>query len=360
MNTSSHIMCLVNPEIMQKVGDACFLRQRFEKRGECMFTLNSILQTLFQFVKAMIVSVSKQVYRNAAVLSAGCLIVIVAVSSAGFAGGKRTLAYAKTYYGDDGLEPGQEALLAGESRKDGLYSPKVDAEAFADAALHSDPSAVSRQLSGQTGFEEYGQFAEGKTEQDESSFEFGRALIGDVLKQDTREKLESERTVRERVGQAQKEIRVQQVKDAAEKAAEEVKRKEEEARKAALRIPYSEEDYQVMLKIVQAEAGGCDNKGKILVANVIMNRVRSREFPDSITGVVYERSQFSPVSDGSINQVHVTQDTVQCVNRALEGEDYSQGALYFMNRKASYRNNVTWFDRSLTFLFSHGGHEFFK
>ncbi len=116
----------------------------------------------------------------------------------------------------------------------------------------------------------------------------------------------------------------------------------------------------MLLRIVQAEAGGCDSTGKILVANVIMNRVRSSQFPDNITDVVYERSQFSPVGDGSINRVTVSQDTIECVNRALDGEDHSQGALYFMNRSASYSGNVSWFDRKLTYLFHHDGHEFFK
>ena len=48
-------------------------------------------------------------------------------------------------------------------------------------------------------------------------------------------------------------------------------------------------DYQVLLNIVQAEAGGCNAIGKILVANVILNRVKSELFPDTITDVVYEK-----------------------------------------------------------------------
>ena len=98
----------------------------------------------------------------------------------------------------------------------------------------------------------------------------------------------------------------------------------------------------------------------ILVANVIINRVRSPRFPNTIRGVVYQANQFSPVSNGSINRVRVTQETIDCVDRALAGEDYSQGALFFMNRGRSRSGAVGWFDRSLTYLFSHDGHEFFK
>lgn len=123
---------------------------------------------------------------------------------------------------------------------------------------------------------------------------------------------------------------------------------------------YSKEDYQILLKIVEAEAGICDSRGKILVANVVLNRVNSDKFPDTIKEVVYQPSQFSPVSNGSINTCQVTAQTVECVNRALAGEDYSQGALYFMNRGASRSGAVRWFDGRLTFLFSHERHEFFK
>ena len=125
-------------------------------------------------------------------------------------------------------------------------------------------------------------------------------------------------------------------------------------------ISLSDRDYQVLLKIVQAEAGGCDQKGRILVANVILNRVESDEFPDSVTEVVYEKQQFSPVSDGSLNRCKVSQETVEAVEAALAGEDYSEGALYFMNRKTASGKNVRWFDNHLDFLFKHGSHEFFK
>ena len=135
---------------------------------------------------------------------------------------------------------------------------------------------------------------------------------------------------------------------------------EEDPQVAEAFADYTESDYNVLLRIVQAEAGGCDMKGKILVANVILNRVESDEFPDTITDVVYEKRQFSPVSNGSINRCKVEQETVEAVDRALAGEDYSEGALFFMNRRASSGNNVSWFDTHLDYLFQHGGHEFFK
>ena len=52
---------------------------------------------------------------------------------------------------------------------------------------------------------------------------------------------------------------------------------------------YSESDYNVLLRIVQAEAGNCDIEGRVMVANVILNRVEDDAFPNTITKVVYQK-----------------------------------------------------------------------
>ena len=123
-------------------------------------------------------------------------------------------------------------------------------------------------------------------------------------------------------------------------------------------------DLEVLLRIVEAEAGNEDAEGKLLVANVVLNRLNSEVFPDTVSGVVFQRekgvSQFSPVSNGSYYRVSVSDETVNAVERALMGEDISQGALYFVARKYADSSKVEWFDRNLTYLFTHGGHEFFK
>ena len=125
----------------------------------------------------------------------------------------------------------------------------------------------------------------------------------------------------------------------------------------------SDEDYANLLKIVEAEAGGEDLKGKILVANVIFNRIKSPDFPSNVTDVVWERSggstQFSPVADGRIYTVTVSKETKEAVNRAIDGEDYSHGALYFMEERYADEENVKWFKEELKFLFRHGVHDFY-
>ena len=126
----------------------------------------------------------------------------------------------------------------------------------------------------------------------------------------------------------------------------------------------TEEELEVLLRIVEAEAGCEDEEGKLLVANVILNRLNSPKFPDSITEIVFQRengvAQFSPVYDGSYACAEVSEDTVSAVGRALEGEDISDGALYFAARKYADDDRMRWFDEKLTLLFRYGGHEFFK
>ena len=126
----------------------------------------------------------------------------------------------------------------------------------------------------------------------------------------------------------------------------------------------TEKELEVLLRIVEAEAGCEDEEGKLLVANVILNRLNSPKFPDSITEIVFQRengvAQFSPVYDGSYACAEVSEETIKAVGRALKGEDISDGVMYFAARKYAEDDRMRWFDEKLTLLFRYGGHEFFK
>ena len=103
--------------------------------------------------------------------------------------------------------------------------------------------------------------------------------------------------------------------------------------------------------------------GKMLVANVVLNRVEDSHFPDSINDVIFQSdngvTQFSPISDGRFYKVTISQETIEAVNKVLQGEDNSRGALYFVARKVADQENMKWFDEELEWLFAYGGHEFF-
>ncbi|MGN1140519.1 MAG: cell wall hydrolase [Oliverpabstia sp.] len=126
----------------------------------------------------------------------------------------------------------------------------------------------------------------------------------------------------------------------------------------------SDKDYENLLAIVEAEAGGEDLEGRIMVANVILNRVANEQFPNDVTSVIWDRSggspQFSPTADGRIYTVTISDTTREAVNRAIDGEDLSQGALYFISKNHADSENVDWFDKHLTFLFQHGQHSFYE
>lgn len=130
------------------------------------------------------------------------------------------------------------------------------------------------------------------------------------------------------------------------------------------RLNLDEQEMEILCRIVQAEAGGEDVMGKMLVADVIINRVENPRFPDDVEGVVFQHVdgvyQFSPVGNGRINDVVVTEETREAVYAALLEEDISDGALYFISRKYADSDGLSWFENNLTSVTQHGGHEFFR
>lgn len=159
--------------------------------------------------------------------------------------------------------------------------------------------------------------------------------------------------------QAEK-LRKKRLREKKKKA--EAKRKKEI--KACCGVAAGVEGQKILERIVEAEAGGENFTGRLLVANVVLNRVKNKEFPNTIKGVVFahrgSKYQFSPISDGRYYSVKVSAGTKKAVRAALNGKDPSRGALYFMERASANPSNVSWFDRALTRLFKYGCHEFFK
>lgn len=124
-------------------------------------------------------------------------------------------------------------------------------------------------------------------------------------------------------------------------------------------IAITDEEYNNLVRIVEAEATGLDIKAKILVANVVINRVFSKDFPDNVTEVIFQENgaQFQPVMDGRYYSVELTDTSYEAVDRALVGEDYSEGALFFAATASA--GNGSWFAIHLKRLFEYNGHVFF-
>jgi N-acetylmuramoyl-L-alanine amidase len=110
----------------------------------------------------------------------------------------------------------------------------------------------------------------------------------------------------------------------------------------------------LMARLIQAEAGGEIYAGKVAVGVVVMNRVHSGYFPNTITAVINQKGQFSPVGDGSIHNTP-SADSKRAVTEALATKG-GKGSIYFYNSKTATNR---WLDSRPTTIVI-GNHTFKK
>lgn len=121
-------------------------------------------------------------------------------------------------------------------------------------------------------------------------------------------------------------------------------------------MDWDAEDAYMLAKIAMAEAESEDTEGKALVMLVVLNRVWSDEFPDTIAGVIFQDGQFSPISNGRYDEVKPDADCYRALQLIqIDGWDESRGATYFESKSES-----NWHSEHLTFLSQHGKHYFYK
>ena len=92
----------------------------------------------------------------------------------------------------------------------------------------------------------------------------------------------------------------------------------------------SSNNVNLLARIINGEARGETYTGQVAVGAVVLNRVRSSSFPNTISGVIYQPGAFTAVSDGQINKP-VVQSCYNAARDALNGWDPSGGALYYFN-----------------------------
>ncbi|HZG76322.1 MAG TPA: spore cortex-lytic enzyme [Paenibacillus sp.] len=93
---------------------------------------------------------------------------------------------------------------------------------------------------------------------------------------------------------------------------------------------FSREDLMILARTVHGEARGEPYEGQVAVAAVVLNRLTSPAFPDTISGVVFQPGAFTAVDDGQI-WLEPNESAYKAVNDALNGWDPSNGALYYFN-----------------------------
>ncbi len=97
-----------------------------------------------------------------------------------------------------------------------------------------------------------------------------------------------------------------------------------------LPVKYSEQDLQLMANAVYGEARGEAYEGQVAVAAVILNRLESPEFPDTISEIIFQPLAFTAVADGQI-WLEPNERAKQAVLDAINGWDPSENALYYFN-----------------------------
>ena len=133
---------------------------------------------------------------------------------------------------------------------------------------------------------------------------------------------------------------------------------EEEPETEIETVSLTQEEQKILLQVAMAEAEGESTTGKAMVMAVVLNRVRSDEFPDSNTveDVVLQKNQFAVTkSGGRYYTVVPNEDCYTALEMILSGWDESCGALYFESEK-----KAGWHSRNLEYLFTVGNHKFYK
>jgi N-acetylmuramoyl-L-alanine amidase len=112
-------------------------------------------------------------------------------------------------------------------------------------------------------------------------------------------------------------------------------------------------------RIISAEAKGEPFRGQIAVGNVVLNRVASRAYPDTIYGVIFDRQygvQFTPSANGMIYE-SPTPSAIRAAKACLEGYSLSESILYFFNPSVA---TSQWIANNCTYAFRIGGHVFYR
>ena len=122
---------------------------------------------------------------------------------------------------------------------------------------------------------------------------------------------------------------------------------------------YNENDLLWLARIIYAESNTEPFEGKIAVGNVVLNRVRSGEFPNGIYDVIFDKkygTQFTPVDNGTINNTP-NDECFKAAKICLEGYTLSDKILYFID--AAHASNM-WVANNREFVFAIGNHSFYR
>ena len=122
---------------------------------------------------------------------------------------------------------------------------------------------------------------------------------------------------------------------------------------------YSDNDLYWLSRIIHAEASGEPFEGKIAVGNVVLNRVKSKNYPNTVYGVIFDKkygTQFSPVSYGTIYNTP-SSDSIKAARKCLEGYSINSEMIFFINPDIATN---FWIVKTREYVMTIGNHDFYK
>ena len=119
----------------------------------------------------------------------------------------------------------------------------------------------------------------------------------------------------------------------------------------------SQYELDALARLVWAEARGEGDLGMRLVVHVVLNRVQSPSFPNTIMEVIFQQGQFSPITNGQFDRATPGEEIYAAVRQALSEPDQARGALFFhsLSESPSWKSRV-----GVNFIFAQGNHRFYS
>ena len=118
---------------------------------------------------------------------------------------------------------------------------------------------------------------------------------------------------------------------------------------------YNQEDLFWLSRVIYRESGNQDLEGQMAVGNVILNRVASPEFPNTVEGVLAQKNQFSTYKSGALRETNPSESSVIAAKLVLDGGvvEETRGATFFDS------NANSWAAKNKQFIATFGSHNFY-
>lgn len=117
---------------------------------------------------------------------------------------------------------------------------------------------------------------------------------------------------------------------------------------------FTEKEKYMLAKIAMAEAEGCGIKAKELVIRTVLSRIESDMFPNTVEEVIFQKNQFTPISDGRWNKVEPNEECWQALENVLSSSE-SKDILFFESCKGD-----SWHNKNLKLVCEEDGMRFYK